>query len=80
MSHLSSKLNLADHDVCMGGEPVARSTVCGDIEVHRLQDNSVFMFSAHRLFPTAGGHKAIKCVGARLQPVVFAHLGCDHAL
>ena len=61
MTDLSSKLNLADHWVFMGGEAVARSTVCGDIGVHRMDDNSVYMFSAHRLFPTAHSQRSTKC-------------------
>jgi hypothetical protein len=60
MTDLSSKLNLADHMVYMGGEPVARSMVCGDIELHRLKDHSVFMFSAHRLFPSAAALRGSK--------------------
>ena len=62
MTSLASKLNLADHCVYMGGEAVARSTVCGDVEVHRVDDNSVLMFSAHRLFTTAPPQKAVKYV------------------
>ncbi len=54
LSAVTRRLNLVSHNMCLGDVPLARVPACADIEVHRLEGSGrLYVFSAHRLFPTA---------------------------